>query len=168
VTRAAVAAVLTGVLLVAYGATRLVGPRYWDPITAADYASVALFSVALLASGWAYLALARAAGGTPASIAALVGAVGAVVAAVANFGEDWLRLSALGPWFLAGVLPWGIGGIALGLSLALRNGWRVVAVAPAVTFLAFGVAEIGGSGIVGLAWIAAGLFIWRPRPRLMG
>jgi hypothetical protein len=66
------------------------------------------------------------------------------------------------------VLPWGIGGIALGLSLALRNGWRVVAVAPAVTFLAFGVAEIGGSGIVGLAWIAAGLFIWRPRPRLMG
>lgn len=146
--RAALAALAAGVVFVASGATRLAGGHYWDPATVADYLSIGLFSCGLLASGSAYLALARAAGGRAPWVAALIGAIGGIVGAVANVGEDWLRISTLGSWFFAGMLPWRLGGLALGASLAVRPRWRLRAVPPAVTFLAFGFVEGG-------VWLAA-------------
>jgi hypothetical protein len=159
-----VASVLAGAAFVVHGAISMTGPQYWSPVSAIDYASIMLFSVTLVVSGCALVALARAAApdaGWPAIVIAAVGLIGGLIGAVANFAEDWLRIPAFGPWFLAGVLPWGVAALGLGVVLVFRRRWRLVAIAPAISFLGFGLADRGGGVVVGVVWILAGTLLWR-------
>jgi hypothetical protein len=114
---------IAGLVWIASGAVAMADPAYYDPVTAIDYAAVGLFSLALgvtavallLLETWPAVRVHRAA-----RAALLVGVTGGIVASLANFGEDWLRLP-LGWVYVAGVILFYLGMVAAGMVLVARN-----------------------------------------------
>jgi hypothetical protein len=163
---ASLLAVLAGTGWLAYAAVQVSGPDYWRPVTVIDHAAVLLYSLSLLICAAAFVALAGAARpqiGGRGLAAARLGAVGAVVAGVANVGEDSFGIAVLGYPFMFGMLVFGVGGLAFGLTLALSARWRALALLPPLTFCVLPFGGVGGPLVVGAAWIAGGIVLGRGR-----
>jgi len=149
-----VVAILAGLAWLARGLLALTEPMYYAPVTAADYAAVALTSVglALLAPSLWFLA---ASSGRNSRIAGAVGAVASAIAAAANFVEDALHVPAFWTVYVVGA-----SGVALALVgmavLLMRAGSRWHAAVAILSLIGFFASSIGGEMLVGLAWLAAG------------
>lgn len=99
-------------------------PDYYAPVTAIDYAAVGLYSVALVATAVALALLDRSGAARSHSVARAAlrtGAIGGVVAGVANFGEDWLGLSLLTSVYVGAVVIFYLGVVAAGVVLVARS-----------------------------------------------
>jgi hypothetical protein len=116
--------VIAGALWIVRGALATADPDYYDPTTAVDYASVVTYSLALGATAIALLLFVwrgavRVPGAARASL--IVSAMGGIVAGLANFGEDWLGVSALSWAYVVAVLPFYLGLTAAGFILVARS-----------------------------------------------
>jgi len=129
-------------------------PNYVDPVNLLDWVAVVSFSVALaaLAAG-AWLISQLAGRGRLVVPAAVILAIGGIVAAVGNFVEDGLGVKAFGDVFalgLGGVLA---GLVALVVILAFARRF-VLAALPAVTLAGLMLSnEAGGGFLILAAWL---------------
>ena len=144
---------------------------YWRPVTTVDYAAVALTSALLILVAATLITLIRpgrpdvarhpvAGRAWPWSLKAA--AAGAAAAGVANFVEDWMRVSALGYVFAVGMPLAAAGALVAAVSRLLAPGpgqWRyglpLAAVLGALILLDLGL-WIGALGLASLSIAAAG------------
>jgi hypothetical protein len=148
--------------------TRTGGLRRTDILVtelSSGHAAFGLFSVAALTLG---LCLLRFDDGrsNAISIAARIGATSAIAVSVANFAEDWLRISPFGLVWVAGVLVFAVALLVLGVALALGPGRRALALPVLLTLAGFFFGSTPyGRFLIGIAWIVTGaLNIVRARP----
>jgi hypothetical protein len=143
--------VLTGVAWAARSLQAiLLDPDYWDPVTANDYVSIYLYSLAWLLTAASLLILREVA--RPArdlSVAIVVVAVACVVTGVANGIEDAVGASGFGMVYVIGILTSVIGMIAIAAMLRGTPAGRLAFV-PAIGALTMFLMVLGG-GILGLA-----------------
>jgi hypothetical protein len=142
---------LTGVTWAALSLMEFAHPDYWDPVSVLDWASIWLFSAALLLLVPAVLLIGRLAPGTSVTAVARIVASGAVVAGVANGLEDGLGVSSMGMLYVAGILVAGLGLLPLAVALrrsgSVRLGWLTAAL-----FLGILTFPLGGGLIVLVAF----------------
>ena len=143
------------------------GPNFWNATSVLDYVAVVSWSVALgmLAPG-AWLIAQISTGRRSVTAAAIVLALGGLVAAVANLIEDGLGVKAFGEIYsygLAGILG---GLIWLAIALALARRWSLVALSVA-TFAGLFSSEFGGGLLILFGWSILAIVLWRSQ-RLSG
>jgi hypothetical protein len=157
--------VLTGVTWAVYSLQAiLVHPDYWDPVTAADFFAVYVYSAAWLLTAASLLTLREVARPALArsSSAILVVAAACAVAGVANGVEDGLGLTGFGPLYVIGALVSGFGMFVIAAMFWPSPGRRLTFV-PAVGGVAMVTVVIGG-GVLGLvAWLGFGVILIRER-----
>lgn len=137
-------------------------PNYVEPVSLFDWIAVVSFSVALaLLAGAAWLITVLGGGSRPVVASAAVLALGGVVAAVANFVEDGLGISAFGLVFAGGLLGVLAGLVALALVLALRGRYWLAALAAATFVGLFASIEAGGGLLILAAWSLVAVQLWR-------
>ena len=154
---------------------------YWRPVTAVDYAAVALTSALLMLVAATFITLIRpgrpevarhpVAGRVwPWSLG--VAAAGAAAAGVANFIEDWMRVSSLGAVFVIGMLLAAAGALVAAASRLLASGpgrWRYglpLALWLGALFLPDLGLWVGALGLAALSIAAASDRQRSPGPRL--
>jgi hypothetical protein len=158
--------VLTGALWFVRSLVSFGDPSYYDPRSAFDWFAVLSFSAALGALAFALPALARVAGGRATRIAAAAAAAGAAIGAVGNIVEDGLAQGWAGTGlYLPGVvlLTLGLLGTTITIAVSARGADRLLALAPAATFLGFGLLESGGGALVLGGWAGAAVLSRRRR-----
>jgi hypothetical protein len=156
---------------------------YWRPVTAVDYAAVALTSALLILVAAALVTLIRP--GQPEVArhpvagrvwpwSLRVAAGGAAAAGIANFIEDWMRVPSLGYVFATGMPLAAAGALAGAASRLLASGigrWRyglpLTLVLGALILSGLGL-WIGALGLVSLSVAAAGDRPRRPGSRVLG
>jgi hypothetical protein len=140
-------------------------PDYWDPVTAADYFAVYVYTVAWLLTAVSVLILREVARpGRADSTAILIVAAGCAVAGVANSIEDALGVRGFGLLYVIGAM---VGGFGLFVVAALL--WptpaRNLAFVPAVGGLAMVAVTTGGGAIALVAWGGFAAILIRERLR---
>lgn len=159
---------LAGVLWLCHSAFGFTDAHTTDPQSALDYVAITAFSAALLGLLPALLVL-RSWGPAPLGTVgafALVGAgVGAVIAAIGNFAEDALGVSALGDGlYLPGALLLSLGLLFLGIALLRApSPGRWIAAGPLITWLAWFTIGNAAGLVAGPVWIALGSLLWAER-----
>ena len=156
---------------------------YWRPVTAVDYAAVALTTAVLILVAAVLLLL--VAPGRPQSAqhpvagrvwpaSLTIAAIGSMAAGIANFVEDWMRVPALGSVFVIGMLlaaAGALGGAASRLATSGPGRWRY-GLPTAALLCALLLSElglwIGALGLAGLSAAAAGDRQGRPRRHALG
>ena len=151
-------AVLVGSPWAVRSAIGFAQPNYVDPVTTLDWAAVISFSAALAAfAPGAWLIRDLAGHGRAAGIAAAVLALGGLVAAVGNFVEDGLGVSAFGDVFATGLLGVLAGLIGLTAILLVSRQYLVAAL-PASAFVGVMASnENGGGFLILAAWLVVTL-----------
>jgi hypothetical protein len=147
---------LTGVAWGARSVIGFAGPDYWEPETALDWASIWSYSIAWLLTAPAVLLIGRAVPSRSVLVAAIVTAVGAVMAGAANGIEDGFGMSSLGTWYVVGFFVGAFGILAMALLLGRAKYVRLAQVCGAF-FVGVLLLPLGGGLIVlaVLAWLAA-------------
>ena len=149
---------LAGTLWLCHSAFGFTDAHTTDPQSARDYVAITVFSAALLGLLPALLVLRswdRHRSGALEAFALVGAGVGAVIAAIGNFAEDALRVSALGDgMYLPGVLLLSLGLLFLGIALLrVPPPGRWIAAGPLATVLAlFSIGNAAGL-VVGPVWI---------------
>ncbi len=147
---------------VAIGGT---GDEHTDAQSVLDYAGVVVYSAALFGLVPALLVVRswdRRRSGALGAVALVGAAAGASIAALANFGEDALGVSALGnAAYFPAVLVVMLGLLLLGVALLrVPAPWRWIAAWPFATLVAFLSAGNEAGLIVGPVLIALGALLW--------
>jgi len=139
------------------------GPRYWDAVTALDFAAVWSYSTALtLSTGVVWLTgwLARAR--RPVAWLAVVIGAGLLVAAVANAVEDGFALKSFGTMYVIGAVIGGYGSFILAAAYAVGRAPVLAVVALATSVGAILVASVGGFLVLVVSLWFAERLIRRP------
>jgi hypothetical protein len=143
----------------------LLDPDYWEPVTANDYVSIYLYSLAWLLTAASLLILREVA--RPArdlSLAIVAVAVACLATGVANGIEDALGVSGFGMLYVIGILTSVIGMIAIAAMLRGTPAGRLAFV-PAIGALTMFLMVLGG-GVLGLAaWGGFAAVVARERSR---
>lgn len=142
--------VLTGLAWAGHSLMAFTSPDYWDPVTALDWASIWMYSLAWLLTAPTVLLIARLAPTRAVQVCAVVASVGAVVAGGANAAEDGIGVSSMGTWYVIGFftawlaiaalagtlhrvgrhrLGWCVAGLFGGIFLMLMGGGLIMLVA---------------------------------------
>jgi hypothetical protein len=141
----------------------LFDPDYWDPVTANDFVSIYLYSIAWLLTAGSLLILREVA--RPArdlSTAILVVAGACLMTGVANGIEDAIGVSGFGTLYVIGILTSVLGMVAIAAMLRGTPAGRLAFV-PAVGGLAMFLMVLGG-GVLGLvAWGGFAVILVRER-----
>lgn len=144
------------------------GDEHTEAHSVLDYAAVVIYSAALLGLVPALLVVRswdRGRSGALGAVALLGAAAGAAIAAVANFGEDALGVSALGDAvYFPAVLVVILGLLLLGIAfLRAPAPWRWIAAWPLATLVGFMSAGNEAGLIVGPLWIMLAALLWARR-----
>jgi hypothetical protein len=139
-------------------------PDYWDPVTVLDWSAVWLFTGALLLFALSLLLLGRLASSRQVMTVATVGAIGALVAGLANAIEDGFGVKALGTLYVVGFLTAGISLLPLAATLRQARCSRLARLA-VLLFVGVLLFTVGG-GLIILAGLGALAFApaWFVRP----
>jgi MFS family permease len=145
------------------------GPRYWDAVTALDFAAVWSYSVALtLSAGVVWLTGWLARGRRLAApIAVLVGA-GLLLTAGANAVEDGFGVKSFGTLYVIGAVIGFYGSVLLAASYAVARAPLLALVAVATGIGAMLIASVGGFIALAVSLWFAERLVRRPdglRPR---
>ena len=134
----------------------------FELVNVADWVPVVSFSIALaLLAPTAWLIAELAGRGRPVVVAAILMAIGGLVAAVANFIEDGLGVESFGKVFAFGLFGLLAGLVGLAVTLAL-TGRFVLAALSVATFAGLMMStEAGGGLLILAAWLVAAVGLRR-------
>lgn len=155
-TRFAALAFVSGALWLAVALVTSGEPEHWSPSSLLDYSAVALFSSAMLSLGVCVGSF-NVGRTTVAPIALRVAALSALVVGIADFAEDWLRISSFGTAFVTGVIVLSVALLVLSVALALTRGRRALALPILATLLGvLLLSSVYGGVLLSAAWLATG------------
>jgi hypothetical protein len=158
-----VVAAVGGLVWVISGLVRP-GTAYWNPHTVAEYATMASFSLGLLAFVAVFVGIRaspRWRAGLLGTIAIVLAGLGAAVAAVGNIVEDGLHVPlAAQLLFLPGMAALAVGIILLALMLLIRGGSQRWWAGPVALVLAgLALTDNGGSFLLALVCLVFGVVL---------
>jgi hypothetical protein len=148
----------TGIAWACRSLMSLADPDYLDPMTALDWGSVWLYSVAWLLMAPSVLLMGRLVPTRPILGCAAIVAIGAVLAGTANALEDGFGMGSLGTAYVVGVLLAWLGFVPLAVAFGLARALRLAGLC-VVLVVAIPLINTGGSILV---LIALGALAMRP------
>lgn len=159
--------VLTGLAWATRSAMEFASPDYWDPVTALDWASIWVYSIAWLLLAPSVLLIARLVATRSVVLVAVIASIGAVMAGSANAVEDGLGVSSMGTWYVIGFMTGWLALPVLAVTLARAHRVRLAGLVLAI-FGGILLFNLGGGlivlGALGSLAIVPDWWTWRDEP----